>query len=104
MKIAICAIIKDEQRYLEEWLQYHFKLGFDEIYLYEDLENACKSYYDEHQLVDAVEFNLRNTPLEDKISSYDIWESLSKDYPINVKTITRIYVNEIIPFIRDNLL
>ena len=58
MKIAICAIIKDEQRYLEEWLQYHFKLGFDEIYLYEDLESTshkeiCDKY--ENVFLDKIE-------------------------------------------------
>ena len=36
MKTAICAIIKDEQEYLKEWLEWHLNLGIDEIYLYED--------------------------------------------------------------------
>lgn len=49
MKIAICAIIKDEHRYLDEWIQYHLNLGFDEIYLYEDFgslshKDICKKY------------------------------------------------------------
>ena len=83
---------------IEEWEKQNYSD------LYEDLEKVCKSYLDERELVDALEFNLRHTPLEDKISNYDIWESLSKDYPVNVKTITRIYVNEIIPFIKENLL
>ena len=83
---------------IEEWEKEN---GID---LYEELENACKSYLEERQIIDAIAFKLIHTPLEYKISDYDIWESLSKDYPINVKTITRIYVKEIIPFIKENLL
>lgn len=36
MKTCICVIIKDENDYLKEWLDYHLKIGIDEIYLYED--------------------------------------------------------------------
>lgn len=58
MKIAICAIIKDEHRYLDEWLQYHLNLGFDEIWLYEDLESIshkeiCDKY--ENVFLDKIE-------------------------------------------------
>lgn len=36
MKTAICVLIKDEQDYLDEWLEHHLNLGIDEIFLYED--------------------------------------------------------------------
>lgn len=36
MKIAICAIIKDEHRYLKEWIDYHLGIGFSHIHLFED--------------------------------------------------------------------
>ncbi len=36
MKIGICAIIKDENDYLDEWIDYHLKL-VDHIYLYDNL-------------------------------------------------------------------
>jgi hypothetical protein len=36
MTTSICAIIKDEQRFLKEWLDYHFAIGFDSIFLCED--------------------------------------------------------------------
>lgn len=32
----LCAMIKDEQLYLKEWIDYHLNLGFTEIHLYED--------------------------------------------------------------------
>ena len=36
MKAVICSIIKDEQRFLREWLEYHLSLGFAHIYVFED--------------------------------------------------------------------
>ncbi len=36
MKTAICAIIKDEHLFLEEWIEWHLGLGFDAIHLFED--------------------------------------------------------------------
>lgn len=39
MKTAICVLIKDENDYLDEWIDYHLNLGIDEIFLYEDYES-----------------------------------------------------------------
>lgn len=36
MKTAISTCIKNEQAYLDEWINHHLDLGFDHIYLYED--------------------------------------------------------------------
>jgi len=33
MKTAIAALAKEEDPYIDEWLDYHFRLGFDEIHL-----------------------------------------------------------------------
>ena len=33
---SICAIIKDEHRFLKEWIDWHLGLGFDAIHLFED--------------------------------------------------------------------
>ena len=35
-KTAICAIIKNEHQYLDEWIKHHLNIGFDKIFLYED--------------------------------------------------------------------
>jgi hypothetical protein len=34
MKSALVTIAKDEDRYIEEWLKYNVKLGFDDIFVY----------------------------------------------------------------------
>lgn len=36
MKSVICAIVKDESRYIREWVEWHINIGFDRIYIYED--------------------------------------------------------------------
>lgn len=36
MKYTICTIIKNEQYYLEEWINHNLSIGFTDIYLYED--------------------------------------------------------------------
>src|SRR6185437_4283619 len=36
MNISICAIALDEESYLDEWIDYHHKLGFNHIYLYDN--------------------------------------------------------------------
>lgn len=40
MRKTVLAMIKDEQRYLKEWLDYHFAQGFDHIYLIEDFTSS----------------------------------------------------------------
>ena len=36
MKIAICLIIKDENEYLQEWLDYHRSIGIDHFFIYDN--------------------------------------------------------------------
>lgn len=35
-KAVICCIAKDEELYIDEWIAYHLKLGFDGIYVYDN--------------------------------------------------------------------
>lgn len=58
--IAICAILKNEHKYLEEWIQHHNDIGITHIHLYEDRgsfthENIVKKYNNVslHKLSDA---------------------------------------------------
>jgi hypothetical protein len=36
MRVALVCIAKDEDNYIEEWIDYHSKLGFDNIFIYEN--------------------------------------------------------------------
>jgi len=43
---VLCAIILDEQRYIDEWIAYHRKLGFDHVYLYDNNNDTPSSTKD----------------------------------------------------------
>ena len=52
--ICICAICKNEEDYLQEWIEHHLKIGFDKIYIYDNNDpandkqyNILKKYIDE---------------------------------------------------------
>ena len=36
MKIIICVIAKNEEKYIKDFCEYHLKLGFDEIHIYDN--------------------------------------------------------------------
>ena len=40
MKLIILSLIKDEQRYLEEWIEYHHNIGVDNFILVEDFNSS----------------------------------------------------------------
>lgn len=40
MKSVICVLVKDEQQYIEEWVQHNLDIGFDCIYIYEDFSST----------------------------------------------------------------
>lgn len=41
--IGICSVIKNEHRYLKEWLDYHFSIGIEHIWLFEDYGSQSHS-------------------------------------------------------------
>ena len=43
MRVVVCAIAKNENKYINEWAHHYFNLGFDHIYLYDN--NFSKDPY-----------------------------------------------------------
>lgn len=41
MKTIICAIARNEALYINDWIQYHLNLGFDEIHIFDNGNNGC---------------------------------------------------------------
>ena len=61
---AICAIAKDEDLSLKEWVTYHFLIGFDHIIIYDNgskipISETLKEYVDEN-LVTVYDFPTQN--------------------------------------------
>lgn len=46
MKVAICIMIKNENMYIREWVDYHKNLGFDNIILYDNNDSNGENVYD----------------------------------------------------------
>lgn len=68
---ALCVIAKDENRYIEEWVQYHRCLGIGKIYLYDHnsqipMVNNIKSFVDEG-FVEHIMFDGSHTRWEKEV-------------------------------------
>lgn len=45
-EVAICVLMKDAENYFEEWLEYHFAMGFDAVYIYDNSPSfELKNWY-----------------------------------------------------------
>lgn len=106
MKVALVCIAKNEDNYIEEWISYHLKLGFDHIFIYENnwscnlknefitkipfngstkqlqaYNNFIQKYSDEYQwaaFFDVDEFLIlkKNKNIKDFISNYDEYNGI----------------------------
>lgn len=73
MKTALVCIAKNEDRYIDEWIQYHTKVGFDNIFIYQN-DWYCNV---EHPNIVKIQFDGK----EKQIDSYnDFIKNHSNDY------------------------
>jgi len=62
MKIAVCCWMKDEDKIIREWIAHYLNLGFDKIYLFDNMSSIPVSSYISHP---NVIIKLDNNPKED---------------------------------------
>lgn len=69
MRVVVCALAKNEHRYINEWVSHYVKLGFDKLYIYDNDDSFdCQVInYIDKQYVDK--FEIRNIRMlhEDKL-------------------------------------
>lgn len=104
MKIAICTLMKDGHEYLKEWLDYHLKLGIDDIYIYEDYKSKshkdiCCNY--EHVSLESVE-NMINSTDTSHSRQMLLWNSFIGKYKADYDWVAFIDLDEFI-FLEDGL-
>lgn len=67
----ICAIIKDEQLFLKEWIDYHLNLGFNKIVLFEDFDSTShKDITDSYDNVELIPLRDNTLGIKKVFSSY----------------------------------
>jgi hypothetical protein len=94
MKTALVCIAKDEDSYIHEWIDYHLKLGFDDIYVYKNDWNYTinkKNVFEENingevkQLESYHKFIRENYKNYDWAAFFDVDEFLVLKKDNNVK-------------------
>lgn len=113
MRKCIVSLIKDEYRYLKEWIQYHLgKIGIDEFILIEDFKSKshkeiCDGFHNVHlyRIEDYLDQEVMDLFLKnkDKIAwnnrqQYVFWQFLKNDYSDNFDLAIFIDVDEFIDF------
>lgn len=62
MKSVLCAIVKNENRYLSDWVDYHYKLGFDKIVICDN--NDTETIHQDG--VDIINYRRTYIPINNK--------------------------------------
>jgi hypothetical protein len=100
MKIALVCIAKNEDNYIQEWIDYHKKLGYDDIFIYQnnwrcqiEEPNVIKIEYDgEVRQVPAYnDFIQKNKTNYDWVSFFDVDEFLVLKKHKNIKEFIQDY-------------
>ena len=60
MKYYVCAIIKNEHKFLEEWIKHNLSIGFTDIILVEDIgsdsHKVITDKFSQVKLINVIEF------------------------------------------------
>ena len=88
MKSVLCAIVKNENKYLKDWIDYHYKLGFDKIVLCDNNdteyinENSVEvlDYRNKHIEVDGIKRQMEFNYGIQEVAYNDCYHNYSNDY------------------------
>lgn len=59
MKVAVCAIMKNNYRYFEEWVEHYLHLGFDNVIIYDNNDVADHRQFKTKHLSQVIIINYR---------------------------------------------
>ncbi len=54
-KAVLCTLVRCENLYIDEWIQYHLKLGFSKIIIYDNNDNNEAQYFQDKYTYDKVQ-------------------------------------------------
>jgi hypothetical protein len=97
MKTCISTIIKNEQEYIDEFIQYHLNLGIDCIFLFEDIDsNSHKDIISKYPLDKVRLFNIVDT-YDESVRDDIIFKKKLKLYLMQKR-----YIKSCLRYIKDN--
>lgn len=100
MDVALVCIAKNEELYIQEWIDYHLKLGFDDIFIYQnnwrwesEQKNVIKYELDGEvqQRIAYNDFIQNNLKIYDWVAFFDVDEFLVLKKHDNVKNFIQQY-------------
>jgi predicted MPP superfamily phosphohydrolase len=100
MKVALVCIAKNEEHYIDEWIDYHIKLGFDDVFIYQNdwryiinNSNVHITYLDglDKQWEAYNSFLQKNKEQYDWVAFFDVDEFLVLKQDNNVKNFLKNY-------------
>lgn len=88
LNICICQLIKDEQRYIEEWIDYYLNLGISKFILFEDWNSSShqeilKKYGDKvilHKLLNIANDSEKEQLKGDNLRQFVVWQIFYRLY------------------------
>lgn len=88
LNICICQLIKDEQRYIEEWIEYYLDLGIKKFILFEDWnssshKNVLKKYGNKvilHKLLDILNDDEKQLITGNQLRQIAVWKCFYRLY------------------------
>jgi hypothetical protein len=99
--ISICAMFKNESKYLDEWIRFHLVIGIDHFYLYNN--NSDDNYlevlkpYIEKGIVDLIEWPFQHSQMK-------AYEDCYNKHKNDTNWLTFIDIDEFIcPINKDNI-
>ena len=63
MNVALVCIAKNEDHYIDQWIEYHFKLGFSKVFIYQNNWRYSGKYIG-NSSVELIEFDGANKQLD----------------------------------------
>lgn len=81
MRVALTCIARDEENYIEEWIDYHFKLGFDDIFIYQNNWRCNIEKNRIHKIVWDGSYDINNKEISIQVNAYnDFIQNYNKKY------------------------
>ena len=76
LNICICQIIRDEQRYLEEWINHYLNLGINKIILFEDVNSKSHKHITSKYKDVILYDNLYQIANDDEKTNYSLRQEI----------------------------